>query len=188
MNDDLIKVPVPPEMVAYRNDLEYFFQTMIRKLYTNRHKGFDRQFDMAGLLKALKSEVAEVEKALAEEGQFDVAVEAADVANIGFLIALMSWHMTREQFDKNRAVPPEVQPRTYVEVVGPGPQDVSRMWLCSACGQSISGEHDICPTCVARERTKRKGLVNPGKMACPLCGSVYANGECACPVPAPTNE
>lgn len=97
-----ITIPVPAEMAEYEDDLRYFFETMVRKLFTNRAKGFNKSFDMNALIGGMRGEILEIEKALDEEGQFDVAVEAADAANFAFLIGLASLHMTRGQFEEQR--------------------------------------------------------------------------------------
>lgn len=93
------RITIPNEMKEYADDLAYFFETMIRKLYTNRHKGFERNFDMAMLYEGIEKETVEMKKAAKEEGQFQASIEAADVANMAFLFALMCWHSTRPHFD-----------------------------------------------------------------------------------------
>lgn len=97
-----IEIKLPDEMAQYADVMEYFFKTMVQKLYTNRHKGFDTEMDLMMLLGGAKSELEEVEQALDKKGQFEVAVEAADLANMAFLIALTSLSMTRASFDDSR--------------------------------------------------------------------------------------
>lgn len=97
-----ITISIPEEMGDYSNDLRYFFDTMVRKLFTNRHKGFSKDFDINGLIGGARKELNEVEQALDGQGQFEVAVEAADVANFAFLIGLAALTMTREDFDLSR--------------------------------------------------------------------------------------
>lgn len=97
-----IEVYVPDEMVEFAPDLQYFFNTMVRKLHVNRHKGVGKAHDLKMLIGGIKVETAELEKAIDQEGQFDAPLEAADVANFGFLVARSMWHMTREEFEKVR--------------------------------------------------------------------------------------
>lgn len=114
MNADNVelKVNLPAEMAPYKAELEYFFTIMVRKLYTNRHKGFSKDFDLTMLRRGLNSEVSELEEAIREKGQFEVSIEAADVANFGFLVSLAALHMDRSTFDKSRDEPPEHTSKT----------------------------------------------------------------------------
>lgn len=97
-----LHVPIPAEMEPYRDDLEYFFATMVRKLHVNRHRGVSNDAPLLGLIQGLEGEVREVKKALDEESQFDTPLELADVANFAFLMSRTIWHMTRVDYDKNR--------------------------------------------------------------------------------------
>lgn len=97
-------IPLPVEMEPYRADLGYFFQTMVRKLHVNRHKGTSNTLSLEMLFAGLQGEIAELEVAVAKEGQFDAPLEAADVANFAFLIAQTIWHMTREQWEEGQGV------------------------------------------------------------------------------------
>mgnify|MGYP000709901159 CR=1 FL=1 len=97
-----IELSIPDEMQEYEEELHYFFTTMIKKLYTNRHKGFSKDFSLRMLLKGLDKEIDELLDAISNKGQFEVAVEAADVANFGFLLALAAQHMDRAEFDRTR--------------------------------------------------------------------------------------
>lgn len=97
-----LHVPIPPEMEAYRDDLEYFFVTMVRKLHVNRHKGVSNDTPIAVLMRGIEVETREVLKALDHESQFDAPLELADVANFAFLASRSIWHMTRAQFEANR--------------------------------------------------------------------------------------
>lgn len=102
MVEQYLSVYLPEEMEPYRGDLEYFFNTMIRKLNANRHKGTSRHLDLNDQINKMRKEVDEVESALKNESQFDPPIEAADVANHAFLFAACVWHMTREQFEEQR--------------------------------------------------------------------------------------
>lgn len=97
-----LRVPLPAEMEPYKDDMEYFVSSMVRKLHVNRHKGTSKQLSVPALIKQMKVEIDELERAIDKEGQFDAPLEAADVANFAFLTAIAIWHMTREQFEAMR--------------------------------------------------------------------------------------
>lgn len=94
-----ITVKITAELEPFRDDLEYFFNTMVRKLHTNRHKGTDKSFAIGEMRKGAYKELEEVEKALAMGAQFEVTIECADVANFAFLLSRGVWGMSRAQFD-----------------------------------------------------------------------------------------
>ena len=62
-----LRVPLPEELEPFRADLEYFFSTMVRKLHVNRHKGTSKILDVDSLVKAIRSETDELEKAIVAE-------------------------------------------------------------------------------------------------------------------------
>jgi len=97
-----LQVHLPHEMEEYRGDLEYFFNTMVRKLHVNRHKGVSKELDINEQIGKMRKEIEEIEEALKNESQFDAPVEAADVANHAFLFAASVWHMTRKEFEEQR--------------------------------------------------------------------------------------
>lgn len=97
-----ININVPPEMEEYEDDLRFFFEVMIRKLFTNRHKGFSKELNLNEMLRGCLGEIDEMAEAIRKEGQFEVAVEAADAANFAFLMALTTMHMTRQEFEESR--------------------------------------------------------------------------------------
>lgn len=97
MNNTIL-VPLPPEMEPFRDDLSYFFQSMVRKLHANRHKGTSKQINLDLLHSGLMAEIVELETA---KGQFDATLEAADVANYAFLIAITIWNMTRAEWEEH---------------------------------------------------------------------------------------
>lgn len=101
MNHEL-NIPITEELLLFKDDLEYFVSTMVRKLHTNRHKGFAENETLHGLLLGMGKEVAELVKALQEEGQFEAVVEAVDIANFAFLIAMKAMQMTRQEFEEAR--------------------------------------------------------------------------------------
>lgn len=139
-------IPLPIEMEPYRADLGYFFQTMVRKLHVNRHKGTSNTLSLDALFEGLQGEIAELEVAVAREGQFDAPLEAADVANFGFLIAQTIWHMTREQWEQGQTLSKK-------------PSSPERSWsgpsLCPVCGgthfmsiEDVKGDQTyICNKC-----------------------------------------
>jgi hypothetical protein len=49
-------------------------------------------------MSGLMSEWVELEEALKEESQFEAALEAVDVANMSFLVALKVWQMTKSEY------------------------------------------------------------------------------------------
>lgn len=97
-----IEVMIPMEMLPYARDLDYFFHTMVRKLYTNRHKGFEKDLDLKTLYNGIYDECNELGNAIREEGQFEATIEAVDVANMAFLVALCLWQMDRPTFEEAR--------------------------------------------------------------------------------------
>jgi hypothetical protein len=98
-----LNVPLPPELENYRDDLEYFVATMVRKLFTNRHKGDAKSLNPRMMLARAVTETDEALEALANKGQFELATECADVANFAFLAARGAWHMTRQEYEEIRS-------------------------------------------------------------------------------------
>lgn len=99
----IIEVPVTAELEPYAADIRYFMETMVRKLHTNRHKGFAAA-EMTVLRRGLMDEIEELEKSLNYVGQFESMVEAADVANMALLIAVKVLRMTRKEFNGDCAI------------------------------------------------------------------------------------
>jgi hypothetical protein len=93
-----LTVPLTPELEPFRDDLEYFMRTMVRKLHVNRHKGFSEKMSVIDLLTATEQEYFELRAAVKEESQFETALEAVDVANMAFLVALKVWQMTKSEY------------------------------------------------------------------------------------------
>jgi hypothetical protein len=93
-----LTVPLTPELEPFRDDLEYFMRTMVRKLHINRHKKFSEDKDIKTLMGSLMNEWVELEDALREESQFEAALEAVDVSNMAFLVALKVWQMTKAEY------------------------------------------------------------------------------------------
>lgn len=95
-----LTIHLPREIEQYEPELRFFFDLMVRKLHTNRHKGFCEDKTTGPMYHALQDEVKELEEALKEDGsQFDVALECADIANQAWLLALVALRMTKEDFN-----------------------------------------------------------------------------------------
>jgi len=77
---------------------------MGRKLHTNRHKGTGLDLNPRKMLDAAIEEIHEARKAIHSEGQFQTAVECADVANFVFLAAMASLNMNRRDFQEMRDI------------------------------------------------------------------------------------
>ena len=97
-----MEIYLPPELVQYEGDLRFFVDLMVRKLHTNRHKGFTEGKTLTEILNRLDGERKELGAALDKEGQFDVALESADVANFAFLLALGALRMDKATYEKQR--------------------------------------------------------------------------------------
>lgn len=93
-------IHVPESIAHYEPELRYFFDSMVQKLNTNRHKGLVEGVTILDMVAGLKGELLELEQALATEGQFDVHMEAVDVANFAWLVSLMAMRMDRGQFNE----------------------------------------------------------------------------------------
>lgn len=92
-----IEVFLPDELEPFAPNLRYFMETMVRKLHANRHKGFGGA-KFHEILPGLMAEVRELEDAIHTESQFNVQLEAADVANFAFLIALRAYQIDKATF------------------------------------------------------------------------------------------
>lgn len=96
-------INVPDDLAPFAVDLEYFVETMVRKLHVNRHKGTST-VPLDVLQNGLNAEVEELFNAISKESQFDVGLEACDVANFAFLIALRAWSLDKQQFERDRTL------------------------------------------------------------------------------------
>lgn len=97
-----ICVELPKELQPFHDDLGYFIHTMVKKLYTNRHKGFSDGPSLQEKMEKLSDEVEELKGALDGEGQFAAFVEACDVANMAFLVALTAIRKTKAEYEEER--------------------------------------------------------------------------------------
>lgn len=93
-----IEITIPEEMEPFADDLQFFVTMMVKKLNVNRHKGFGEGATYPELWDCLNEEVLELNDAYRVEGQFDVVLEAADVANFAFLLANKAMAQTKEEF------------------------------------------------------------------------------------------
>lgn len=110
-----LSVYLPEELQSYKEDLEFFVSLMVRKLHTNRHKGTGVDLNPVEMLKAASHEIAEAHEAIEFKGQFETAVECADVANYVFLAASASLGMTRQDFKS--VIPPKSNEVTMAEAL-----------------------------------------------------------------------
>ncbi len=95
-------IHLPDEIAEYEGPLRYFMDSMVQKLHVNRHKGFAEGCAPRSLTDGALYEIDELVKAYQKESQFAAYMEAVDVANMMFLSAYLTSHMTREQFDNQR--------------------------------------------------------------------------------------
>lgn len=103
-------VQIPDEIKEYEPDLRFFFDTMVKKLHVNRHKGFCKGKRIDEMIDALEREVAEVKEALSTGSQFEAFVESADIANQAWLLGLTVIRMTRNAFDATKEEAPHQAP------------------------------------------------------------------------------
>jgi len=98
-----LTVPLTPELEPFRDDLEYFMRTMVRKLHINRHKKFAEDKSIKTLMNGLTGELLELDEAIKTESQFEAALEAVDVSNMAFLVALKAWQMTKTEYEETQS-------------------------------------------------------------------------------------
>lgn len=97
-----LTVTIPDEMEPFVEELEFFISLMARKLHVNRHKGFGQRNTLSTLHRQLCDELNELRSALLQESQFNVMLEASDVANFAFLIHLRVATMDKEAYRKDQ--------------------------------------------------------------------------------------
>ena len=97
-----MNVHLPAEIEHYEPELRILFDLMIRKLHINRHKGFADQDSIPELRQYVYSELKELNRALDGESQFDVALEAVDVANCSILLAMRILRLDKQTFEQER--------------------------------------------------------------------------------------
>lgn len=84
-------------MVGQRDDVAWFANLMEKVLRENDHKGGWYGCQMSYLKRRLGQEVKELRKALDEERDDDVVLEAADVANFAMMIACRAYAAARSK-------------------------------------------------------------------------------------------
>jgi len=100
-----LDVHLPDELEPYKADMEFFMSLMVRKMHTNRHKGTGVDLNPVTMLDAAIHEIEEAKESILFKGQFETAVECADIANFAFLAAMASLQMTRRDF--KALIPPK---------------------------------------------------------------------------------
>ena len=95
-----MEIYIPKPIAHYEPELRFFMDAMVRKLHTNRHKGFAENVSLKQLLTQLRKETRELRDALNDEGQFALFMECVDVANQAWLLGLAATRMTRIDYDK----------------------------------------------------------------------------------------
>lgn len=96
-----MEVHVPETLRDLEPELRYFFETMVQKLNVNRHKG-NFGADMDVLRAGMRAEYDEMHTAINKESQFDVFLEAADVANFALLIGASALRKDKATFEEER--------------------------------------------------------------------------------------
>ena len=99
----LITVHLPDEIAHYEPDLRFVFETMVRKLYVNREKGFAENMSFIDAVMLVDDEAEELRTALREESQMAFFGEAVVVANTGVLAALVALRNTKKSYNECKA-------------------------------------------------------------------------------------
>ena len=97
-----MNIHLPEEIAHDEPELQFILDLMIRKLHINRHKGFTDCETPFSLLGGLVSEYQEMRDALQNESQFNVALEAVDIANMAVLQAVSALRMDKDEFEERR--------------------------------------------------------------------------------------
>lgn len=99
MGDKTMEIALPEEITHYEGELRYFMDSMIRKLYVNRHKGFGEGVSFPAALRLIEGELQELRTAAASgEAQFAAYMETVDVANTALIAALVLSRMTKDEY------------------------------------------------------------------------------------------
>lgn len=93
-----MKIKLPDEIKEYEPELRFFFDCMIAKLYTNRHKQF-ASGDLRHYLRGINEERYEMAEAYRSENQFAFYMETVDVANMAWLAGLKAMRMTKVEWE-----------------------------------------------------------------------------------------
>lgn len=101
MSDKTMEIILPEEIAHYEGELRYFIDSMIRKLYVNRHKGFGEHTTFEQSLHLIQGELHELEDAASRgEAQFAAYMETVDIANTALIAALVLSRMTKDEYKK----------------------------------------------------------------------------------------
>lgn len=99
-----LEIYLPDELEPFEPHLKFFFDLMVRKLHANRHKGFGAGVSFEQIWNGLCGETKETFDAIVNESQFDVQLEATDVANFAFLLAHRAMLIDKDQFKNDQAL------------------------------------------------------------------------------------
>lgn len=95
----VMEIHLPDEIAHYEGDLRYFIDSMVKKLYISREKGFAENLDVGTARHLLDGEIAEFDQAImGGEAQFAAYMETADIANIAFLMGLVITRMNKKEY------------------------------------------------------------------------------------------
>lgn len=97
-----ITVHVPDVLSSHEGDIRYFFDSMVRKLAVNSHKGWVNGSDVDLMLEFLSQECQELLDARKSESQFQAIMEAVDVSNMALLCGMAISKQTRKEFDEGK--------------------------------------------------------------------------------------
>ena len=97
-----MEITLPEGIEHYEPELRFFFDLMVRKLHICRDKGFAENCTATKMFLMINDELDELEEALANESQFQTALECVDVANQAWLMALVVLRATRKDFECQR--------------------------------------------------------------------------------------
>lgn len=96
-----IRITIPENLEPFADDLHFFVTMMLKKLNINRHKGYGN-VPFVALYSGMETEIGELKEALAEREQFDVILEASDVANFAFLMAIRASQLSKIEYREER--------------------------------------------------------------------------------------
>lgn len=104
MGDKAMEIILPKEIAHYEGELRYFFDSMIRKLFVNRAKGFAEGLDFQRAVDLTVDELNELTAAVrGGEAQFAAWFETVDVANMAFITGLVLSRMSKDEYKTLKA-------------------------------------------------------------------------------------
>lgn len=98
-----MKIYIPEEIAHYEPQLRYFFDCMVQKLNTNRHKGFAEGHSLTEFMDLADSELDEAARALHTDDQFAFFMEMVDVANMSWLASIKALRMTKDEWQDGQS-------------------------------------------------------------------------------------